>query len=156
MPRREIALAEILKQALPPEAQRRIYSVKLVERRWASVVGEELARRSEPEALAAGVLTVRVMDAAWGKIILRLSDRIVPALNRAMGMDLVRRINYTRRERLLNAPPSRVSRGYEVSELEPPESVARAAEGINDAELRFLVSRSAARYLGAQKARKRS
>src|SRR3972149_7964031 len=95
-------LAELLERALPPAARRRIYSVALVEKRWASVVGPEIARRSEPETLEDGVLTVRVTDPAWGKMILKLQGRIVPALNRAVGKGLVRRINFPTTENRQN------------------------------------------------------
>jgi predicted nucleic acid-binding Zn ribbon protein len=153
--RPNLVLSEILKRALPQEARRRIYSIELVERRWASVVGEEIARRSEPEALVDGVLTVRVTDPVWGKTITRLSSRIVPELNRAVGMKLVKRINFTRRERLeseaANTPPARRPRPPATA----PEGVVQAASTIEDPELRALVTTSAARYLQAQQGRKR-
>jgi predicted nucleic acid-binding Zn ribbon protein len=153
--RQSLVLSEILKRALPPEARRRIYSIELVERRWASVVGDEIARRSEPEALVDGVLTVRVTDPVWGKTITRLSSRIVPELNRAVGMKLVKRINFTRRERLeneaANTPPARRARPSATA----PEGVVRAASTIENTELRALVTESAARYFQAQQGRKR-
>jgi predicted nucleic acid-binding Zn ribbon protein len=146
-------VSEILKRALPPEARRRVYSIEIVARRWASVVGEEIARRSEPEALVDGVLTVRVTDPVWGKTITRLAARIIPELNRAVGMKLVKRINFARRERLEGAPanalPARRVRATAVA----PEGVARAAEAIADPELRARVTECAARYLQAQKER---
>jgi hypothetical protein len=140
---------------------RRVYSIGLVERRWASVVGEEIARRSEPEALTDGVLTVRVKDPVWGRTIVRLSSRIVPELNRAAGMNLVKRINFTRRERLESESESdgavarSASARRERAPAAPPEGVVRAAETIRDPELRALVVASAARYLQAQEERKR-
>jgi hypothetical protein len=154
VPRRHVTLAEILKRALPEAARQRIYSIEMIEKRWAQAVGEELARRSEPEFLSAGVLTVRVTDAAWGRMILKLSGRIITALNRAVGMNLVRRINFqTRTEFRKERAPLRpkVVRSNEP----PPASVARAAESITDPELRELVSRSAANYLRAQHQRRR-
>src|SRR3990172_4466672 len=102
-------LAELLERALPPAARGRVYSVALVEKRWASVVGPEIARRSEPETLENGVLTVRVMDPAWGKMILKLQGRIVPALNRALGKETSfktpLRSRRRRRNRLLSGLP---------------------------------------------------
>jgi hypothetical protein len=146
-----VALAEILSKALPPEAFRRIYSVELVQRSWESVVGEDLARHAEPEALANGVLTVRVIDAAWGRMILKLQGRIIPSLNRSLGFDLVRRINFARRERLVHARSARRARKEPAQVGAPPESVVRAADGIGDPELRDAVTRSAERYLRARR-----
>ena len=148
-------LAELLERALPPSARRRIYSVALVEKRWASVVGPEIARRSEPETLENGVLTVRVMDPAWGKMILKLQGRIVPALNRALGKGLVRRINFTKRDKLQNPAPIAPAPEKSVALGPPPESVIRASEGISDEELRAAVRKSASLYLRARENRGR-
>ena len=148
-------LAELLERALPPSARRRIYSVALVEKRWASVVGPEIARRSEPEALEGGVLTVRVTDPAWGKMILKLQDRIVPALNRAVGKGLVRRINFTKRDKLQNPAPISPAPAIFVALGPPPESVMRASERIPDEELRAAVRKSASLYLRAREDRTR-
>ena len=148
-------LAELLERALPPSARRRIYSVALVEKRWASVVGPEIARRSEPETLENGVLTVRVMDPAWGKMILKLQGRIVPALNRALGKGLVRRINFTKRDKLQNPAPIAPAPEKSVALGPPPESVIRASEGISDEELRAAVRKSASLYLRSREDRRR-
>jgi hypothetical protein len=148
--RDQVALAEILRRALSPEAFRRIYSVDLVQRHWETVVGEDLARHAEPEALADGVLTVRVTDPAWGRMVLKLQSRIIPALNRSLGLGMVRRINFARRERLVHARPAR-SRVQEAARVAPaPESVVLAADRIGDPELRDAVTRTAARYLHAR------
>jgi hypothetical protein len=148
-------LAELLERALPPEARRRIFSIALVEKRWASVVGPLIARRSEPETLEGGVLTVRVTDPAWGKMILKLQGRIVPALNHAVGKGLVRRINFTTREKLQNPAPSAPAKEIAVALGPPPESVMRASEGISDEKLRAAVRKSASLYLRSREDRRR-
>lgn len=147
---REVSIKELLKQVLPAGARERVYSVELVHRRWAEAVGHELARRSEPEALSEGVLTVRVTDVVWGKMIYKLQDRIIPALNRAMGSTLVRRINFTRKSRLVRAPTGPAAKARERESAALPETLIKAASGIDDPELRELVLRSASHYLGAQ------
>jgi hypothetical protein len=148
-------LAGILESALPAAARKRIFSLALVEKRWASVVGPEIARRSEPESLENGVLTVRVTDPAWGKMILKLQGRIVPALNRAVGKGLVRRINFTKREKLQSTESTAPAPRAEVALGPPPESVMRASEGISDEELRAAVRKSASLYLRAREERRR-
>ena len=45
--------------------------------KWVDVVGTELPLRSEPSSLGVGVLTVRVSDAAWGRMILKLQRDIL-------------------------------------------------------------------------------
>jgi hypothetical protein len=136
--------------------RRRVYSVGLVSKKWSKVVGEELARRSEPESLSSGVLTIRVTDPAWGRMILKLQARIVPALNLALGTGLVQRINFVTRETLRSEMQGRVAASVKsASEEEPPENVMRALEAIPNEELREMVKRSAALYLRAREERKR-
>ncbi len=148
-------LAELLERALPPAARKRVYSLALVEKRWESVVGPEIARRSEPEALENGVLTVRVTDPAWGKMILKLQGQIIPALNRAVGKGLVRRVNFTKRDMLQQTEASAAAPQVEVALGPPPESVMRASEGISDEDLRAAVRKSASLYLRAREDRRR-
>ena len=145
----------MLRRVLPPKARERIYSVELVAKHWADVVGFELARRAEPEALSQGVLTVRVTDATWGKMIYRLQDRIVPELNRAIGMKLVHRINFTKRGRLERPPPVDDKKKKSDVEPEAPPRIVAASEAIADPELRTLVVKSAARYAKAREERRR-
>ena len=128
--------------------------MELIHKRWAEVVGQELARRSEPEALSQGVLTVRVIDPVWGKEIYTLQDRIIPALNRAVGSSLVRRINFTKRSRLERPPPENERQERQPEAVEPPPLLVEAAAAIEEPELRELVLRSAAHYLNAQQREK--
>jgi predicted nucleic acid-binding Zn ribbon protein len=148
-------LAELLERALPPSVRRRVYSLALVEKRWEKVVGLEIARRSEPEALEDGVLTVRVTDPAWGKMILKLQKQIVPALNQAVGKGLVRRINFVRRDKLQKPASEALAAEVAVALGPPPESVMRASDAISDDELREAVRKSASLYLRAREERRR-
>ena len=149
------SLKEVLRVALPPEIKERIYSVDLVGRRWADVVGRELAERSEPEALDRGVLTVRVTDASWGKTIYRLQHRIIPSLNRALGTNLVRRINFTKRSRLAGRASATPDTKPSPEPSAPPAGLVERAAEIRDPELRDVVLQSAARYLSAKQQRRR-
>jgi hypothetical protein len=133
----------------------RVYSLPLVEKRWASVVGPEIARRSEPEALENGVLTVRVTDPAWGKMILKLQGRILQELNRAVGKGLVRRINFIRRDELQKPVAHTPVSESTVAPGPPPESVMRASDSISDEELRAVVRKTASLYLRAREERSR-
>jgi hypothetical protein len=148
-------LKEVLQRVLPAGARERVFSVELIKKRWAEAVGAELARRSEPETLSQGVLTVRVIDPVWGKMIYKLQGRIIPKLNRALGSTLVRRINFTKRSRLEGV----TSRAHEpVEDREPPEpppGIVEAAGGIEEPELKELVLRSAANYLRARERRRK-
>ena len=155
MRQKYVSIADALKQALPRELSQRIYSIGLIQKRWEEAVGRELALRSEPESLNDRVLTVRVTDLGWGKMITRLGRRIVPAINRACGANLVRRINFSKRDHFLLSPAPKPT-ARTVAPAIPPASVTRAAERIEDEELRALVTRTAAHYLRARDARRRT
>jgi hypothetical protein len=153
MRRDSATLSEILERALPPAARHRIFSVAMVENRWAGVVGDEIARRAEPESLEGGVLTVRVTDPAWGRMLLKLQGRIVPALNRAMGQGLVRRINFVTREKLQNPAPEVRAAVIPAPLGPPPENVVAASEASEDASF-ARGQDSAALYCGRASMRK--
>ena len=127
----------------------------LVGKHWASVVGDEIARRAEPDTLEGGVLTVRVTDPAWGQMVVKLQGRIVPALNRALGSGLVRRINFVKREKLSSTAASAPIPERSVAPGPPPESVMRASEAISDEDLRAAVRKSASLYLRGREYRRR-
>lgn len=151
VPRSYSLLADVMKRVLPSETRDRIYGIELVQKRWKDAVGADLARRSEPDSLNDGVLTLRVADAAWGRMLMKLGKTIVPRLNRELGVWLVRRINFktvTRLEQADALPPPALSGARDVV---LPEAISKAAEAIHDAELRAIVGRTAARYLAVRR-----
>ncbi len=89
-------------------------------------------------------------------MIYRLQDRIVPKLNKAIGMTLVRRINFTKRSHLQGLPEVEVKDVAERTPLVPPGGLNASASGIEDPDLRELVLQSAARYLKAKEQRRRT
>jgi len=153
--RKQAEIREILRHAIPADLRERIYSVELIHKCWARAVGYELALRSEPEALSGGVLTVRVTDVRWGKMIYKLQDRIIPQLNRELGGRLIRRLNFTKRSQLVRPGPDAEPIKKEREVLAPPETLSAAAQGIQEPELKELVLQAASHYLKAQENRRR-
>lgn len=155
MRRRAYSVAELLRQALPAKSRERIFSLELVQLKWVSVVGRDLAARSEPVSLENGVLTLRVEDAAWGRMILKLQREIRTRLNEAMGMGTVKRVRFIKdgvavRRLEPEEPADRARQAFE-----PPESIISAAEAVEDPALRSFLIRTASRYLAAQVGRRR-
>lgn len=60
--------------------------------RWTAIVGEELARVSEPARLAGRVLQVRVVDQVWATQLRYLLDRVRSNVNQALGRAAVDRV----------------------------------------------------------------
>lgn len=140
-------MGELLRTALPAQALEKIFSLDLIRRKWTEAVGSELARRSEPAAFEAGLLTVRVQEPAWGRVIVRLKSEVMDRLNRALGLPLVRRLRFVNDGVALTPPAAVPAAKSTVGEAEPPVSLLKAAASIPEPELRELVLRAGARYL---------
>jgi predicted nucleic acid-binding Zn ribbon protein len=63
-----------------------------VQRVWPRVAGERFARAAEPVAERDGVVTVACESAVWAQELDLLSERVVEALNEAIGRPAVRRL----------------------------------------------------------------
>jgi hypothetical protein len=153
--KRTPSVADLLRQALPDQRRDRIYSLELIGLKWPLAVGSELATRSEAASFEDGVLTIRVTDAAWGRMIMKLQAEIRSRLNAAMGFRAVKRIRFVRDGKPLSVPAPPPAEDSPLGPVEPPESLRQAAEGLQDAELGELMLRTAARYLAAQERRKK-
>ena len=63
-----------------------------VQRAWAQAAGEAFARATEPVAERDGVVTVACESAVWAQELDLFSERVVAALNDAIGRPAVRRL----------------------------------------------------------------
>ena len=63
-----------------------------VQRVWPQVAGERFARAAEPVAERDGVVTVACESAVWAQELDLLSERVIEALNEALGRSAVRRL----------------------------------------------------------------
>jgi len=70
-----------------------------VQRAWPQVAGERFARAAEPVGERDGVITVACESAVWAQELDLLSERVITALNQAIGRPAVRRL------RPQSAPP---------------------------------------------------
>jgi predicted nucleic acid-binding Zn ribbon protein len=71
-----------------------------VQKAWAKAAGEAFARAGEPVAERDGVITVACDSAVWAQELDLLSERVVQALNQAIGRPAVKRL----RPRALRTP----------------------------------------------------
>ena len=154
--RRARSVADLLRQALPARSRDRIYSLELIGLKWPVAVGDELAARSEAASLEDGILTVRVTDAAWGRMIMKLQAEIRSRLNAAMGFRAVKRIRFVKDGKPLSIPEPPPAKTVPLEPVEPSESLRKAAESLQDSELEELILRTATHYLAAQASRRGS
>lgn len=72
-----------------------------VQRAWPEAAGDVFARAAEPVAERDGVVTVACAGAVWAQELDLMSERVVAALNEALGREAVRRL------RAVATPPPR-------------------------------------------------
>jgi predicted nucleic acid-binding Zn ribbon protein len=84
------AIAELLK-ALGIDTTLRKFSVLTA---WSDVVGEQIARVTEPDRIENGVLYVRVTTAPWRAELSMKRFDILKKVNRAAGADVVKDIRF--------------------------------------------------------------
>jgi predicted nucleic acid-binding Zn ribbon protein len=64
--------------------------ISVVFSKWDEVVGDEIARHTEPESLAHGTLTVAVDDARWATQLRWLAPKLTKRLNQEVGDEVIR------------------------------------------------------------------
>lgn len=122
-----------------------------IHRVWSEVVGEEVARRSQPGLFKNGRLQVTVSDAVWLQQLTMLKPTILSSLESQLGSRLVRELFFT------VGPLSFPSAGYESpfrggSTAISPEMEARlqkVLQPIQDEECRLLLARILRKAWGA-------
>lgn len=112
---------------------------------WPSVVGPEVARRSEVLGLENEVLRVRVPDAGWRKALFRGHRDIIVRLRRSAGGLAPAKLGF------VEGPVAEAPVAPPVTPAPParlPAGVADAALAIPDEDIRERFLEAAARYLG--------
>ena len=80
------ALAALTSRMAPPTL------LAEVQRVWPQAVGEALAAAGRPVAERSGVVTVACAQAVWAQELDLMSERVVAALNEALGRPAVRQL----------------------------------------------------------------
>lgn len=60
--------------------------------RWEEIVGEKIARRTQPLRISSGKLFVQTKNAAWRNELFLLKPRIIEKINSSLGRELVKDI----------------------------------------------------------------
>jgi len=114
-----------------------------IHRVWSEVVGEEVARRSQPGLLKNGRLQVTVSDAVWVQQLTMLKPTILASLEAHLGSGIVRELFFS--VGILVFPRPRHESAFRAGSSEiDPEVQARLHEvlrPIQDEECRGVVAR---------------
>ena len=62
--------------------------------RWASIVGPQIAKETEPQKIEKGLLLVRVRTGVWRNELTMRKQEIIARLNREIGIDAVKDIKF--------------------------------------------------------------
>jgi len=124
----------------------------LLQAAWPWAVGDELARRTEVVALDAGTLRVRVPDAGWRKVLHRMRGDILKRLYDVAGEFAPRRMGFMEGPLASTSTSGRPEALPPATPLPVPAtaspSLRKAAEAIDDPDLRQRFLETAALYLG--------
>ncbi len=113
---------------------------------WRRLVGDRVARRTEPGGLSAGVLTIYVASAPWAQELSMLSDELMERLKPLkLGMQSLR----FRIRQEISGPPKAPKRSPAARAAIPSELRERL-DCVDDPELRALIADAAELWLGRQ------
>jgi len=118
---------------------------------WIRAVGEGLRRHAVPVRLAGNTLVVVVADAAWRTQLQAMSSELLARVNRVLGRDLIKFIEFRVDPNSLESVRSEARHINQAESAERslnsvPIEVMAAAESIQDESLRqhFLLAAAAA------------
>jgi len=123
-------------------------ALALLRAAWPRVVGPELSRRTELQAVEGITLRVRVPDAGWRKVLHRMQGDILARLREVAGEVAPRRLAFVEGPVSAAASPEAPREASPRAPAACPPAVAAGAAAIADPEIRARFLESAARYLG--------
>lgn len=156
------SIFQTLPQMLRQEGKAEELGESLVFVAWRRIIGEELLERAVPFRLYQKHLIVAVEDAVWKRHLEALSGQMLFKLNATLGRPTVTFIEFRidektvneERERRFKEETSRLER-ERIAMKNVPETVAKAAENIEDDDLRRNFLLAAGSCLARRKNQKR-
>jgi len=135
-------LAELLDGARVVSAQRG--KVAIPRDTWRRIVGDRIARRTEPGGLYEGVLTIYVASAPWAQELSLLSGELLERLKPlALSVTSVR---FRVRQRIQG--PAVTPKRRPAARVALPNELQRRVDAIQDPELRQSIAEAAELWLG--------
>lgn len=116
---------------------------------WSRSAGESIKQRSAVIDFVDNILIIGVADELWRKNLERLAPQMVASINSNLKHGTVRRIEY----RLDEAVGRAVERCEAIQNAVPDAGICRAAEAIEDENVRKAFLAAAATYLEAGRRR---
>jgi len=112
---------------------------------WRRLLGDRVARRTEPGALAGGVLTIYVASAPWAQELSLLTNEL---LERLKPLKLrIASVRFRVRQQIQGSATARLKRRPAARAALPAE-LAQRVQAVDDPELREVIADAAELWLG--------
>jgi hypothetical protein len=113
---------------------------------WRRLVGDRVARRTEPGALAGGVLTIHVASAPWAQELSLLTTELLARL-KPLGLPIVS-VRFRVRQQIQG--PAAQPKRRPAARASLPEELKQRVDSIDDPELRQVIADAAELWLGRE------
>jgi hypothetical protein len=87
-----VPIGDVVDALMEEDVFSRGMPIATLARRWPELVGERLARATQPASLEAGILLVRASDGPWGAQARYLAEEIRERADLALGKGSVKRV----------------------------------------------------------------
>jgi hypothetical protein len=87
-----VPIADVVDALMEEDVFSRGMPIATLARRWPELVGERLARATQPASLEGGVLLIRASDGPWGAQAKYLAEQIRDRADQALGKGSVRSV----------------------------------------------------------------
>ncbi len=112
---------------------------------WRRLLGDRVARRTEPGALSGGVLTIYVASAPWAQELSLLTNEL---LERLKPLNLrIASVRFRVRQQIQGSAAARTKR-RPAARAPLPAELAQRVEAVEDPELRQVIADAAGLWLG--------
>lgn len=135
-------LGELLDGARVVSAQRG--HVAIDRDTWRRLLGDRVARRTEPGALSGGVLTIYVASAPWAQELSLLTTELMSRL-RPLGLR-IDSVRFRVRQQIQSSPSQ--PRRRPAARADMPDDLRERVASIDDPELRYAIAEAAELWLG--------
>ena len=112
---------------------------------WPKVAGPAIAQQSQPDAFAAGTLTLAAADPSWARALAAMSEELRDKVNAYLGRPVVRALRIRKVQKLSLPLPSRVA-DRRLSATIESAPVAWAGADKLDPEMARIARLSYAKY----------
>jgi hypothetical protein len=147
-------VAKVLPSILKRQVQRvDLPLVEILAPLWPKVAGAAIAQQSQPDAFAAGTLTLAAADLSWAKALTVMREELRDKINAYLGRAVVRTVRIWKVPQLTRPLPSRVVDRGLPDPIDPAAVVWTGAVDKLNPEMARIARLSYAKYFARNRKR---